>query len=361
MRRALLFVLLVFITLGTSACSGPPKNVILFIGDGMGFEHVKATGMYANGEAGTLCFEKFNHKAHMTTYSANNEITDSAAAGTAMATGHKVNNHVISMAIPGDGSELDTMLEYFKSRGKSVGLVTTTPMTHATPAVFAAHEPTRNNLKEIADDYITQTRPDVLFGGGGQGMSPDATRQAGYTVVTTVEEFSSLNTEDAEMVCGLFSKDVIPYKLDGISPLPPLAQMTSKALNILDNNPNGFFLMVEGGRIDWAGHANDLDGVVQETVEFDKAIAQMLEWAKGRSDTLVIVTADHETGGLAVVKNNGKGNLPDVTWSTGNHTATKVPAYAIGPNAEMVTDTIDNTDIFEIATAKTPVLQYLSN
>jgi len=137
--------------------SATPKNIILLIGDGMGFEQVKAAGMYLNGKAGTLSFESFPNQAEVTTYSADSSVTDSAAAGTAIATGHKVNNGVISMAYPGDGSELYTLLEYFKERGKSTGLVSTTYMTHATPAVFGAHEPSRNNISEIARDYLNQT------------------------------------------------------------------------------------------------------------------------------------------------------------------------------------------------------------
>jgi len=141
------------------------------IGDGMGFEHVKAGGMYLNGAPGTLCFESLPHQAQVMTRSANNSVTDSAAAGTAMATGNKVNNGVISMAYPGDGRELQTLLELYKARGTRTGLVTVDPVTGATPAAFGAHEPSRDNKSQIAADLLNQTRPNILLGGGGNSMT----------------------------------------------------------------------------------------------------------------------------------------------------------------------------------------------
>jgi alkaline phosphatase len=278
------------------AAGAPPKNVIILIGDGMGFEHVRAAGMYKNGQDGTLVFESFPHKDQVNTYSASPSVTDSAAAATAIATGFKVNNGVVSVADPGDGSELETLLEYFKTLGKSTGLVTTTYVTHATPACFGAHEPSRGNYSAIADDYLSQTRPNVLFGGGANGMSVSAAEGAGYAVVTDAAGMLALDTETADMVSGQFGSGGLPYELDGLDSLPHLSEMTETALQILDNDPNGFFLMVEGGLIDWAAHANDLPRMVWETIEFDNAVLEVLDWAAGRTDTLIIVTADHETG-----------------------------------------------------------------
>ena len=346
------FLLLITFGLSVSAVAGaPPKNVILLIGDGMGFEQVKAAGMYLYGTEGALSFEDLPFQAEMTTHSANDSITDSAAAATAMATGVKVNNGVVSMAIPGDGSELETLLEYFKALDKSTGLVTTTYITHATPACFGAHEPSRNNTSAIADDYLNQTLPNVLFGGGANGMSPSSAQAAGYIVVTDAAEMLALNTETVDMVSGQFGNGALPYELDGLGSLPHLSEMAETALMILDNDPDGFFLMVEGGLIDWACHANDLPRTVWETIEFDNAVQEVLDWAAGRTDTLIIVTADHETGGLTVVTNNNAGNYPTVTWSTTGHTGANVPVYAGGPNAELISAVIDNTDFFAVATA----------
>jgi alkaline phosphatase len=330
-----------------------PENIIFFIGDGMGFEEVKAAGMYTNGVDGSLSFEAFPYQAEVTTSSANSSITDSAAAATAMATGFKVNNGVISMAYPGDGSELETLLEHFKNRGKSTGLVTTTYITHATPAAFGAHEPDRENLSEIAIDYLNQTHPNVLFGGGANGMSSVSAVQAGYAVVSDRSEMESLDTENITFVSGQFGNTHLPYEYEGLGSLPHLSEMTSKALEILDNDPDGFFLMVEGGRIDHAGHANDIARNVLETVEFSNAVEKVIDWARKRTDTLILVTADHETGGLAVLQNNGQGNFPNISWSTTEHTEQNVPIYAWGENAELVIGVMDNTDLFELVIADT--------
>ena len=325
-----------------------PTNVIFCIGDGMGFEKVKAAGMYAHGEAGTLSFEAFPHRAEVTTHSADSPMTDSAAAATAMATGSKVNNGVISTALPGDGSELYTLLEHFKDQGKSTGLVSTTFITHATPAAFGAHEPKRGNLAEIAEDYLNQTRPNVLLGGGGNGMAEAAAEAAGYTVVTNRDELLALDAENITRVSGQFGDTNLPYEFDGLGDLPHLSEMTATALKILTKNPTGFFLMIEGGRIDHAGHSNDIERNVCETIEFSKTVQVATDWAKGRADTLIIVTADHETGGLKVLENNGKGNFPTVSWSTGGHTTTNIPVYGRGRNAGCLSGVMDNTDLFSV-------------
>lgn len=324
------------------------KNVIFCIGDGMGFEKVKAAGLYAHGEAGTLSFEAFPHQGEVTTHSADSPMTDSAAAATALATGFKVNNGVLSTALPGDGRELYTLLEYFRDQGKSTGLVSTTFITHATPAAFGAHNPSRSNLAEIADDYLNDTRPNVLFGGGGNGMSTAAAEASAYTVVTNRRELLTLDTENLTRVSGQFGETNLPYEYDGLGELPHLSEMAATALNILARNPAGFFLMIEGGRIDHAGHSNDIERNVCETIEFSNTLRVVMNWSKGRNDTLVIVTADHETGGLKVLESNGAGNFPTVTWSTAGHTETNVPVYGWGPNAEQIGGVMDNTDLFNL-------------
>lgn len=315
----------------------------------MGLEHVRAGGMYLNGEPGTLIFEEFPYRGTVTTYSADYAITDSGASATAMATGQKVNNRTISMAFPGDGSELTTILEYNSSWGRSTGLVTTTVMTHATPAAFGAHEQYRSNLDEIALDYFTQTRPTLLLGGGGweYGMSPGLARANGYTVVTSKEELQALTPALDLRVSGQFGDGDMPY-VDSLPPeMPTLREMTAVALDILEKNSAGFFLMVEGGRIDHASHVKDIDKMVKELIAFNAAVSYAYEWAQARTDTLVIVTADHETGGLTVLNNNGKGNLPDVVWEAPGHTSQNVGIYAFGAPVE-IEGVIDNTDIFSI-------------
>jgi alkaline phosphatase len=334
-----------------SVASAQPKNVIFCIGDGMGFEQVEAATMY---NAGALSFQSFAYQGEVTTYSANSSVTDSAAAATALATGVKVNNGVISMAPPSYNTELQTLLEYFQGTGHSTGLVTTTYMTHATPAAFGAHEPSRNNLSQIAGDYLNQTRPNVLFGGGANGMSVSSAQSAGYTVVTDAVGMLALNTETQTYVSGQFGSSHLPYEYDGVGSLPHLSQMTTTALNVLDNDPDGFFLMVEAGRIDHSGHDNSIERNVRETVEFSNTVQEAINWAAGRDDTLIIVTADHETGGLAVLADNGAGNAPTVSWATTGHTGVNVPVYAWGVNAHLVSGVMDNTDLWGVATVPEP-------
>ena len=328
--------------------SAPPKNVIFCIGDGMGFEAVKAAGYYAHGETGTLSFEAFPHRAEMSTYAANSPMTDSAAAATAMATGYKVNNGVISMEFPGSGTPLKTVLEILQAQDKWTGLVSTTYITHATPAAFAAHNPQRNNLADIAHDYLHLTRPNVLFGGGGNGLTETDAEAAGYTVVTDQAGLLSLDTETKNHVSGQFGDTNIPYVFDGCADLPQLSEMVSVALDILCKAQDGFFLLVEGGRIDHAGHSNDIERNILETIEFSKTVETIFNRVAGRDDTLILVTADHETGGLEVHKNNGKGRVPEISWSTGGHTVSNVPLYGWGLNAERVVGLMNNTDLIKV-------------
>ena len=333
------------ILIAFAGCQTTPKNVVLFIGDGMGLEQVKAAAIYKTGQPTGLVFQEFPYQTDMTTYSADAPITDSAASGTAMATGVKVNNGVLSIATPGDGSDLKTILEHFQDHNGSTGLVTTTYITHATPAAFGAHVADRGETAAVAEDLFTQTRPDVLFGAGAHNVSPEMAQAAGYVVVTDAAQLAQLDTETTTRVSGQFGSD-IPYECEGLGEMPSLGQMTGAALRILDNNPTGFFLMVEGGKIDWAGHENHLARNVGETIGFDGAVQAALQWAQDRDDTLIVITADHETGGLHVTANNGKNVLPDVTWSTMGHTAQNVPVYATGPGAEAFQGPMDNTEIF---------------
>lgn len=355
LRIIFLIILIIFYSCkDTENNNNYPENIILCIGDGMGFEQVRAAGMYLNGEDGTLIFESLPNTGEVTTYSADNLITDSAAGSTAMATGQKVNNGVISTKIPGGGTELETLLEFFKALGKSTGLITTTFITHATPACFGAHEPSRENYNEIAYDYLNQTRPNILFGGGENGLNIIDTINAGYTVIINESELNGLliKTEDF-YISGQFGTTHIPYEYDNISDdLPGLSQMVEKALDLIQNDPDGFFLVIEGGRIDHAGHNNEIERNIFETIEFTNAVSIVLNFYYDNPSTLIIITADHETGGLSIINNNGISNFPDVAWSTTGHTDKNVPIYAIGPNSNLIQGIIDNTDIYNIIKTK---------
>jgi len=330
-----------------------PTNVILFIGDGMGYGQVATAGLYANGVSGTLSFETFPHQAQVTTFSADSSITDSAAAATAMATGHKINNGVISVARPGDGRELQTVLEQAAAADKATGLVTTTYISHATPAAFAAHEPSRENYSEVAQDYLKQTRPNVLFG-GSQYLSESDAAAAGYSVVKDAAQLRALDTDNADFVSGQFAAGHMTYEFDRgpATREPHLSDMTAAALDILDNDPQGFFLMVEGGRIDHAAHAHDLERTIAETLEFSRAVQTAVDWIRRSAlrDTLILVTADHETGGLEVLAGMGIGRYPDVVWTSTGHTGANVPIYAWGSSSEWVAGVMDNTWIYHVLT-----------
>ncbi|MEW6774820.1 MAG: alkaline phosphatase [Bdellovibrionota bacterium] len=320
--------------------------MILFIGDGMGEVQVEA-GAYFAGRR--LSFENFPSEGRLATFSANSLVTDSAASATAMATGEKVGNRVLALRIPGNGEPLPTLLEIFQTKGKLTGLVTTTFITHATPAAFAAHEPDRELYEAIFQDFL-ETSPTLFLGGAGTESAVTSTGAlaAGYAVVTTRDELLALPLETVK-IWGQFGEGHMPYEADGLGNLPHLSEMTLAAISRLASGPDGFFLMVEGGRIDHAGHDNDEGRLVREVTEFSNAVQVAENWAAGRTDTLLLVTADHETGGLEVLLDKGAGNVPEVSWSTTGHTGDPVPLYAWGQNAELVSGTLDNTDVFKIA------------
>lgn len=322
------------------------RNVFFFIGDGMGENHIKAASIYKTGEQGSLCFESFPVIRKIRTKSANKRITDSAAAATALSTGFKVNNGVISKSIPGDNSDLETILEFYKTNGFKTGLITTSTITHATPAAFGAHQNDRSMVNEIALDYFTKTKPNLLLGGGLNGVSEKMAINNGYLLVTNKTEMDNLIWDiGIDYVSGQFGSYHLPSVYDGdYSKLPHLNGMVSFGLSGYNNSINGLFLMIEGARIDHFSHNNDLVRTIHEVLEFSASVKVALDWASTRDDTLVIVTSDHETGGLSVVKNNGSNTLPTVKWSTSGHTAVEVNAYVYGLYSELFSDISDNTD-----------------
>lgn len=319
-----------------------PRALILFIGDGMGTGQVAAARAYAGRP---LSFENWPISSRAATREANGFITDSAAAGTALATGRKVTYGTVSVAVPGDGSPLETLLELAHRQGKRAGLVTTSYLLDATPAAFGAHAGNRGNFASIATDYLEHSRPEVLLGGGGFGLSTTSCAAAGYTVVVNRDELLDPAKTDGPRLAGLFGGTSMPYELDGLGNLPHLHEMTRVALRALSTDPDGFFLMVEGGTIDYGGHANHLPRTVAEVLEFENAVNEAVTWAQTHPDTLILVTADHETGGLEVLNDNGAGEYPDVQWSTSGHTASPVPVYAWGRGAGRARWIADNTEV----------------
>lgn len=314
-------------------------NVILFIGDGMGMEHVRAARYY---KGAPLCFEEFPHSALVDTDSLNG-LTDSAAGATAIATGTRVEEYTYGDRGAG---QLPTVLEYFQGKGKRTGLVTTDPMTAATPAAFATHAFERDDLHQIAADYLANIRPNVLLGGGGEELDPVSAAAAGFVVVTNAAELAALDPAAAPFLSGQFGEGQMAYEHDGIGDQPHLREMTAAALAVLEREPAGFFLMVEGANIDHASHGWDLERMVPEALELDAAVQTALDWTSNRTDTLILVTADHETGGLAVTADHGAGILPGVEWTDPGHTRTPVGCWAWGPGSERVGGAMANTNTF---------------
>ncbi|MFW6288530.1 MAG: alkaline phosphatase, partial [Spirochaetota bacterium] len=213
-------------------------------------------------------------------------------------------------------------------------------------AAFAAHVRMRTDYDSIAHDYLTGLRPDLIFGGGGYGMDPAPVAAAGYTVVGDAKALvrAAEAARPGDKIAGLFGHGHLPYLADGRpEAIPSLVEMARAAVDVLARDEEGFFLMIEAARIDHAGHSNDIARLIPEVLELDAVVEMLLAHPALQEDTLLVVTADHETGGLAVTSGAGQGSHPAVTWSTNGHTGVDVPLYATGPGADTLSDVVDNT------------------
>lgn len=286
-----------------------PKNVILMVGDGMGVGQIEIARLLEKGKDGRLFLQTLPYVGLIQTYSADNIVTDSAAAATSLATGVKTNNKRVGM--DPEGNPVDSLPDYFKKDGKSVGLISTNTVVDATPAGFVASTKTRYEQAEIARQILS-SEFDIVLGGGSdyfeakKQKGPDLIplfKEKGYVVVKDKTELSQAG--NAPKILGLFNRSYMNYFLDieeRNSNEPSLLEMTQSAIASLSKNPKGFFLMSEGARIDHAAHAVDITGVWKETVEFDKAVEFVVNWAKKDGNTLVVVLADHETMGLTAAE-----------------------------------------------------------
>lgn len=397
MKRSLCKVLLaaLCVVMLASSCSQEKKAkyVFYFIGDGMGFSHISLTEGYLatkEGKIGNspLCFTQFPVMGMATSYSANRYITCSSAAGTALATGCKTNNGMLG--VTPDSSNLVSIAYKIHNAGFPVGITTSVTIDHATPASFYANSAARSDYYSIAEQLASSDFE--FFGGGGfygakdkreqEKSLYDIASQAGYEFAYGVDEYEAKKGSSDKMI--LFQKgekknNDLPYvaeREDGDLTLP---QVVESAVDFL-NNQNGFFLMVEGGKIDWAAHSNDLAGTIFEMLDFDQAIAAAYEFYKQHPDeTLIVVTADHETGGVTLGRGKGyvydlsvvgrpqKGNVEGVStdvsnymsgvsvdslskvakigWTTTSHTGGAVPVFAVGAGSGLFAGRQDNTDI----------------
>jgi len=313
----------------------------LLIGDGMGVSQVFA-GITANG--GKLFIDNFKHIGFAKTSSSSHYITDSAAGGTAISTGVKTYNGAIGVGP--DKQPLKTILQEAIEKGLAGGLVSTSAITHATPASFIAHQGARSSYEAIAADFL-KTDIDVFIGGGYKHFS---NREDGRNLVKELEAKGYKVLQDMDAI-----KNVKSGKLAGLTAPEHngrvaergnmLPDATRTALNILNNNKKGFFIMIEGSQIDWAGHAKNTTYTVEDMLDFDKAVGEALAFAAADGQTLVIVTADHETGGMALTGGDMKTGMVKGSFPTTDHTAVMVPIFAWGPGAEEFMGIMENTDI----------------
>ena len=297
------------------------KYVFYFIGDGMGAGQRQISEEYKKNvlkKDGKLLLNSLPATAITTTYSADTLITDSAAAGTALATGYKTNNGYIAKDTK--GNNLKTLLEIAQDKGMSTGLVTTTRITHATPAVFASHNIDRDDENGIAEDYV-KSNVDYFAGGGyryfaAKGGELSSKRKDGRDLIKefqdkgyktfigekSTQDFEKWSPKAGEKAFAAFRASHMPYTVDDIQEtLPTLKEMTAKGIDLLSQDKDGFFMMVEGGRIDHASHAQDAVGTIYDTLAFDDAIKAAYEfYEKHPQDTLIVVAADHETGGMGL-------------------------------------------------------------
>ena len=334
---------------GSNGTGALPKNIIFLIGDGMGVAQVTA-GMVANG--GQLHLERCTHSGFCKTWSANNLITDSAAGATAFSCGIKTYNGAVGVDV--DTTAVKTVLEIAEEKGLATGLVATCEVTHATPASFIAHQSSRYLMEHIALDYL-QTDVNVVIGGGRSYFNNrsdslnllDSLRDKAYKIVTDQSELSQV---PSGKMYALLADSSMPRMSEGRGDYLKTATLT--AIGLLDQDPDGFFLMVEGSQIDWGGHAHDYSYVIDEMLDFDQAVGAALDFAEQDGNTLVVITSDHETGGLAVTGGNLEKKTvtghftADLETCNTDHTAEMVPVFAFGPGADQFMGILDNTDFF---------------
>ncbi|MEZ5070074.1 MAG: alkaline phosphatase [Bacteroidales bacterium] len=343
---------------GTSSCTTAesaqegkhPENIIFLIGDGMGLSEVSATLYYGDGPSQ---FYRFNNIGMIRTSSATHKVTDSAASGTAMSSGYKTYNGAIGM----DTTQTPRphITDVVSALGWSTGVVATASITHATPASFYGNVVMRNMEEDIAAQ-LPGSEIDFFAGGGigyfnaradGQDLFPVLAGK-GFTVDTTA--LAAPGTLDPEKKYGFLLAG------GGMPPMPAgrgdfLPRATALAIEHLSGNADGFFLMVEGSQIDWAGHANDNEYMITEMNDFNATVKVALDFAEKDGHTLVVVCADHETGGFslsAAHDENGMDNYAEIepTYATGGHSATLIPVFAYGPGSAKFRGIYENTEIF---------------
>lgn len=320
------------------------KNVILMIGDGMSLMHVY-TAWTAN--RGKLWLENAQTTGLSKTWAVKKLVTDSGSGGTSLATGVKTVYHAVG--VDPEGKPLTSLVDVAKELGKDAGMAVTCRLWDATPCDFCCHNIDRYKEEELVGDYPT-SGVDFVFGGGAQKFTNrkdgrdifKELQKKGYHVSRTLDDFFAYDKNSR-----IFA---VPYDKD--TPLPDergdlLARASMKGISLMNQNKNGFFMMIEGSQLDDYGHFNQLDLLMKETLDFDQTVGEVMKWAAKDGETLVVVTADHETGGLTLVNGNKDEGRVECCFSTKDHSGAMVPVYAFGPGAENFTGIFENTDVFK--------------
>lgn len=325
----------------------PAKNIVLMIGDGMGLSQISA-GMIRNNNS--LFLEQFPVVGLHKSYSSDNLITDSAAGATAFASGVKTYNGAIG--VTADQEPAPTILEQAEERGMATGIVVTSTVVHATPAAFIAHVKDRNMYENIALGFL-QTEIDLVIGGGSKYFNRRSDQRNIYGLLQEKGYYvSDFSIEPLTDIALDFNKNLVYFTSESDPPtvqqgrdyLVPASQL---AYNFLSRRSDkGFFLMIEGAQIDWAGHANNTSYMVSEMIEFDKAIGEVLKYAKEDGNTLIIVTGDHETGGFSINQGSTRDSLV-AGYTTDYHTGTLIPVFAYGPGASLFSGIYENNSIYD--------------
>lgn len=320
------------------------KNVILMIGDGMSLMHVY-TAWAAN--RGKLWLENAQATGLSKTWAVKKLVTDSGSGGTSLATGVKTVYHAVG--VDPEGKPLTSLVDVAKELGKDAGMAVTCRLWDATPCDFCCHNIDRDKEEELVGDYPT-SGVDFVFGGGAQKFTNrkdgrdifKELQKKGYHISRTLDDFFAYDKNSR-----IFA---VPYDKD--TPLPDergdlLARASMKGISLMNQNKNGFFMMIEGSQLDDYGHFNQLDLLMKETLDFDQTVGEVMKWAAKDGETLVVVTADHETGGLTLVNGNKDEGRVECCFSTKDHSGAMVPVYAFGPGAENFTGIFENTDVFK--------------
>ncbi len=324
-----------------------PKNIILLIGDGTGLSQLSSS-FYYNKKASN--YLRFSQISLIKTSSASDLITDSAAGATAFASGVKTNNGVLGL--DKNLNPVPTIVEELSAIGYATGVVATSSVVHATPAAFYTHVKSRRDYEDIALSLV-DSEIDFFAGGGTDFFSK---RKDGKNLISKLEEKGfTVNTDglpnNVKPVFNykqgyLLAPDGMPKMLEGRGDfLPNATRLAIESLSQLSDK--GFFLMVEGSQVDWGGHAKNADYLISELIDFDNTIGVALDFAEADGNTLVIVLADHETGGFTLASDNGDYNKIKPIFSTDGHSATLIPVFAKGPGQELFSGIYENTAIFD--------------